>query len=509
MPRPGGIEVTFSGRGSSLARAEALPDTARRSRAGRTRAGGPRGNSFPRAASDKREEGILGGTPEVSPVSLARAEAFGALLTDLYQLTMAQTYVTEGISERSATFSLFFRRLSDGWGYAVAAGLDDFLAYLEGLRFAEDDLAYLRSTGLFTEPFLERLATFRFGGDVRALPEGTLFFPQEPAVEVSGSLLETQLVETLAINLVHLPTLIASKAARAVDVARGRQLVDFSLRRTHGGDAGLAVARSSYLAGFDATSNVLAGHEYGIPLAGTMAHSFVAVFASELEAFRAYARAYPDRCTLLVDTYDTVEGTRNAIEVGRELAAAGHRLRGVRIDSGDLDELSRRARALLDEAGFSDAIVFVSGGLDEHDVDRLLDAGVPIGGFGIGSKMGTAAGVGFLDMAYKLVEFDGRPTLKLSAEKATLPGRKQVRRYQGYDVLGLANGEDGLLVDVMRAGERLGGDPLEASRARAQRQRAALPPAQRTLDAPPYDVRVAPELAELRRRLVSARGRDG
>jgi nicotinate phosphoribosyltransferase len=429
------------------------------------------------------------------------------LLVDLYQLTMGQSYVAEGKAERPATFSLFFRSLPRGWGYALAAGLDSVLAYLEELRFAEADVAYLDSTGLFGDDFLDRLRRLRFSGDLRALPEGTVFFPHEPVLELTAPVLEAQLAETMVLNLAHLETLIASKAARSVDAARGRQLVDFSLRRTHGGEAGLKVARSSYLAGFDATSNVLAGHLYGIPIAGTMAHSYVESFDDELEAFRAYARAFPDRAILLVDTYDVIEGTRRAIEVGRELAAQGHRLRGVRIDSGDLAELSRRARALLDEAGFADAIVFVSGGLDERDLERLLHAGAPIGGFGVGSMMGTAADSPFLDMAYKLVEFDGRPTLKLSAGKATLPGRKQVWRLDGHDLLGLAEGpapEEGtpLLVDVMRAGRRTRADRLEDARARARNQREALDAGHRRVDSQPYEVRLDDEVARLRRRLT-------
>jgi len=235
-----------------------------------------------------------------------------ALLVDLYELTMAQSYLDEGLGERPATFSLFARTLPDGWRFFVAAGLADALAYLEELRLADDDLAYLESTGLFTPALLERLAGLRFSGEARALPEGTLFFPPEPVLEVTGPVLEAQLVETALMNVVHLHSLLASKAARSVDAAQGRLLVEFGLRREHGGDAGLAAARSSYLAGFDSTSNVLAGKLCGIPIAGTMAHSFVEAFADELEAFRAFARAYPDRCTLLVDTYDTVEGARRA-----------------------------------------------------------------------------------------------------------------------------------------------------------------------------------------------------
>jgi nicotinate phosphoribosyltransferase len=423
---------------------------------------------------------------------------------------MGESYVAEGISEREATFSLFFRTLPAGWGYALAAGLADALRYLEELRFVESDLAYLEETGLFGGAFLERLRSFRFSGSARAMPEGTAVFPGEPLLEVTAPLVEAQIVETMVLNEIHLQTLIASKAARSVDAAGGRLLVDFALRRTHGGEAGLKVARASWLAGFDSTSNVLAGREYGIPIAGTMAHSYVESFPGELDAFRAFARAYPDDCVLLVDTYDTLEGTRRAAVVGRELAERGHRLRGVRLDSGDLAELSQAARAILDEAGLEDALVFVSGGLDERGIAELLAAGAPIGGFGVGSKMGVAAYAGFLDMAYKLVELDGRPVLKLSRGKATLPGRKQVWRSPGHDVLGLAESEvegEALLRDVMREGEATWREPLAGSRDRARRERESLPESLRALDAGAYEVRVDPELAARRDSLAASAGR--
>jgi nicotinate phosphoribosyltransferase len=340
------------------------------------------------------------------------------------------------------------------------------------------------------------------------MPEGTLLFPDEPVLEVSGPLIAAQLVETVVLNELHFGSLVAGKAARSVDVAQGRLLVDFGLRRAHGGEAGLKAARSAYLAGFAATSNVLAGRDFGIPIAGTMAHSFVESFSSELDAFRAFAASYPDDSIFLVDTYDTIEGTRRAIEVGRELAANGHRLRGIRLDSGDLMELSRPTRRLLDGAGFEDAMVFVSGGLDERDVARLLDAGAPIGGFGIGTRLVTSSDAPSLDLAYKLVELDGRPTLKLSRGKATLPGPKQVWRVRGddgfaYDMIELAGtpgpeaGEP-QLVDVMHGGRRLTSEPLDAARRRAAEQRAALPDRHRRLAAEPYDVRIGPVLDELR-----------
>jgi len=422
---------------------------------------------------------------------------------------MGESYVAEGIAEQEATFSLFFRELPAGWGYALAAGLEGALRYLESLSFSDEDLASLESTGLFRAPFLERLRGFRFRGTVRAMPEGTAVFPGEPLLEVTAPLLEAQVVETMIVNEVHLQTLVASKAARCVEAAEGRLLVDFALRRTHGGEAGMAVARASYLAGFDATSNVLAGQLLGIPIAGTMAHSYIESFAGELEAFRAFARSYPDDAILLVDTYDTLEGVRRAAVVGRELAASGHRLRGVRLDSGDLEELSRGARAILDEAGLADAVVLASGGLDEREIARLLGAGAPIGGFGVGTKLGVSADAPFLDMAYKLVEVAGRPVLKLSPGKATLPGRKQVWRAGGgaaaHDVLGLEGGRgEGrpLLREVMRDGRATWSESLADVRERARAEREALPAVQRALDAARYEVRVDAELAALRASLA-------
>lgn len=443
----------------------------------------------------------------------ARPEPPGALLVDLYQLTMAQSYVAEGLHELPATFSLFARSLPRGWGYLVAAGLDDALAYLEQLSFRPDELAHLEETRLFTTAFLTELERLAFTGSVRALPEGTPFFAAEPVLEVAAPVLEAQLAETVVLNTIHYQSLVAAKAARCVDAAGGRGLVDFGLRRTHGADAGLHAARSSYLAGFDATSNVLAGRLYGIPTAGTMAHSYVEAFPDEIAAFRAYARAYPDRAILLVDTYDTVAGTRRAATVGRELAERGHRLRGVRLDSGDLGALARQARAILDEAGLEDATVFASGGLDERDVGRLLANGAPIDAFGIGSKLGTAADSPFLDMAYKLVELDGRGVLKLSAVKATLPGAKQVWRLPAggevaLDVLGLEleeppEGGEPLLVPVMERGRRTWRESLERARVRCAAERARLPASARSLDATPCEVEPSAPLLALRDRVAA------
>ncbi len=449
------------------------------------------------------ENGAVTG-PSSEPVVSIRS----ALFVDLYELTMGESYVAQGLAERPATFQLFCRHLPAGWGYLLAVGLDDVLDHLEQLRFTAGDLAYLESTRLFTVPFLERLERLRFTGEVRALPEGTAFFPSEPVVEVTAPVLEAQLVETAVLNDVHFQSLIAAKAARCVEVAEGRTLVDFALRRTHGGEAGMKVARASYLAGFDSTSNVLAGRLYQIPVAGTMAHSYVECFEDEHEAFTAFVRSYPQGSTLLVDTYDTLEGVRKAARVARELAAEGGRVAALRLDSGDLLDLSRRARALLDDEGLAAVRLFASGSLDEHELARLLAEGAPIDGFGIGSRLGVSADAPYLDMAYKLVAFAGRPVLKLSPGKATLPGSKQVwRRSEGGhfagDVIALADeeGPEGaapLLRTVMRGGVRLERETLDAARSRAAGQRAALPAEQRRLDAATYTVELSAPLVALR-----------
>lgn len=437
------------------------------------------------------------------------------LLVDLYQLTMAQAYVDGGM-EALATFSLFARDLPPDRGFLVAAGLEDALAYLEQLAFNQDELTYLRSTGLFTDRLLDRLAGLRFSGSVRALPEGTACFAGEPLLEVTAPILEAQLVETVLINEVQLQTMIATKAARSVLAARGRRLVDFALRRTQGPETGLRVARASYLAGFDATSNVLAGRQYGIPIAGTMAHSFVEAFPEEIEAFRAYARAYPDSGVLLIDTYDTIEGARRAATVGRELAAEGHVLRGVRIDSGDLGALSRSVRAILDAAGLHETIVFASGGLDEYSVAELVESGAPIQGFGVGTRMGVSADAPSLDLAYKLVAYGGRRTLKLSEGKATWPGAKQLWRMEAGGVLaedwvGLAEetgppGARALLVEVMADGRRVGSaEALGDLRDRCRQELARLPDGCTRLRGPTTPpVRPTAALLALRDRLAGA-----
>jgi|DewCreStandDraft_5_1066085.scaffolds.fasta_scaffold00707_33 nicotinate phosphoribosyltransferase len=439
-----------------------------------------------------------------------------ALATDLYELTMAQAYWEHGVMGR-ATFSLFVRKLPEERAYMVAAGLEDVLRYLASLRFTEEDLSYLESTGIFSDRFLEYLAGLRFTGEVWAVPEGTLLFANEPFLEVTAPIVEAQIAETYIINQVHLQTVIATKASRCVIAARGRGLVDFAFRRTHGLDAGLKVARCSYMAGFEATSNVLAGKLYGIPIAGTMAHSYIMAFPSELEAFRSFAASFPERSILLIDTYDTVEGARLAAQVGKELEGRGQRLRGVRLDSGDLLQLSRQVRRVLDEAGLPRALIFASGGLDEYEIDELTAAGAPIDAFGVGTRMGVSGDAPWLDMAYKLVEYEERPVLKLSQGKASLPGPKQVYRFyddSGHmqrDVLALreeaVDGGEPLLAPVMAGGQPLrDSPPLQELRERTLSQLRALPEPYKALrGAPEYPVHLAPGLRSLQERL-SARG---
>ncbi|MFM7718102.1 MAG: nicotinate phosphoribosyltransferase [Actinomycetota bacterium] len=424
----------------------------------------------------------------------------GALHTDLYELNMAASYLRRGML-REATFSLFVRHLPPARGFLVAAGLEPALAYLEAFRFDETDLAYLREALGFDDATIEAFRALRFEGDVWAVPEGRVVLADEPLLEITAPMPVAQLVEPLLLNLLTFQTTIASKAARCVLAAGGRDLVDFSLRRTHGLDAALAVARVTAMVGFVATSNVEAARRYGLTAAGTMAHSYIESFANEAEAFRTFAEDRPGHTTFLVDTYDTLHGVRTAIEVIRELGLAGHL--GIRLDSGDLAALSREARAMLDAAGLPQVRIFASGGLDEHAIGDLVAAGAPIDAFGVGTRMGVSADAPYLDSAYKLVEYDGAPMLKLSAEKATFPGRKQVFRGADGDVLALRDeptpaGHEALLVPVMRGGRRVGpADRLDDARARFVDDLAALPAGARALRAPSAPrARISDALAE-------------
>lgn len=425
-----------------------------------------------------------------------------ALFTDLYELSMLQAYRREGLAA-PAVFSLFARRLPPQRNYLLACGLDDALRYLETVRFTEADIETLRRLGGFGDEFLDWLRGFRFTGDVYAVAEGTPVFAQEPILEVVAPIAEAQLAETFILNQVHLQTVLASKASRVVRAAAGRTVVDFGVRRMHGVDAGMKAARAFHIAGVAATSNVLGGVVYGAPVTGTMAHSYVQAHDTEQQAFRAFSALYP-QTILLVDTYDTLDGVRRVIDLAREMGEA-FAVRGVRLDSGDLLQLSREARALLDEAGLTTVEIFASGGLDEYEIARLVRAGAPITGFGVGTRMGVSADAPALDMAYKLTEYAGSGRMKLSAGKRLLPGRKQV--FRRLDAGGMAEGDvlarggeqlegSPLLELVMRNGRRLDAgrvSPAQArSRARAELRRMP----QRILDIEPADPGYPVELSE-------------
>lgn len=454
-------------------------------------------------------------TQSVSTAYLPAPAGEMGLLTDLYELTMAQSYFAEGM-DGDATFSLYVREYPPDRGYLVAAGIDDALDCLDGLSFDPESVDYLRDTGIFTDDFLEYLGDFRFTGCVRAMPEGSLYFADEPALEVSGPIIAAQLAETIIINQIHYQSLLATKAARCVQAARGRPIADFASRRTHGGEAALRMARVSYIAGFGATSNVLAARRYGIPPTGTMAHSYVTSFDDEAAAFRAYSRMFPDRSILLLDTYDTINAARTATVIAREMEAQGNRLTGVRLDSGDLDALSRQVRRILDDAGLGYIRIVASGGLDEYALERLVQGGAPIDMFGVGTRVGVSADAPSCDMVYKMVGYNSRPVMKLSAGKASLPGAKQVfRRYDSDglmagDIIGLdgeqvADGEP-LLATVIIDGQRAGAaESIASIRQRVAEGLAALPDEYKRLRGPErYPVLVSAGLKAMERRLRDA-----
>jgi nicotinate phosphoribosyltransferase len=411
------------------------------------------------------------------------AENF-TLLTDLYQLTMAQSYFREQ-QLGEATFSLFIRSYPPNRAYFVSAGLSDVLEYLGNFTFDAAALDYLAAQKLFTDDFLHYLSDLRFTGEVWAIPEGRIFFQDEPVLELTAPIIQAQIAETFIINQIHFQSLIAGKAARCVHAAGARAVVDFALRRSHGTDAAMKVARASYLAGFAGTSNVLAGRQYGIPIVGTMAHSFVSSFEHEIDAFRAYVATFPDNAILLIDTYNTLAGARNATRVAQEMAGRGQKLIGVRIDSGDLVAQAREVRKLFDEAALPEVKIIGSGGLDEFDLAGMSAANAPYDSYGVGTKMGTSADAPWTDMSYKLVEYGDQPMLKLSPGKVSCPGKKQVFRrrnsqgkYQG-DLIGLRDeeiGGDKLLTEVMRNGRIVGTQPsLTESRATFAADFAFLP----------------------------------
>ena len=434
-----------------------------------------------------------------------------ALLTDLYELTMLQAYFDQDMQE-TAVFDFFIRRLPPTRNYLVACGLDDVLHYLETLRFSGKEIDYLRSLRRFSAAFLERLRSFRFTGDVYAIPEGTVVFANEPILEIIAPIAEAQLVETFVMNQIHLATVAASKATRVVRAARGRTVVDFGVRRMHGTDAGVKAARAFYIAGAEATSNVLAGEMYGIPVSGTMAHSYVQAHDTEFEAFRSFLRTMP-AATLLVDTYDTVEGVRQVIRLARELGSE-FQVVGIRLDSGDLATLARESRRMLDEAGLTNVAIFASSNLDEYAIEKLVQSGAPIAGFGVGTHMGTSADAPFLDSAYKLVEYAGKPRIKRATGKQTLPGRKQIFRQieSGVavgDVLACQNEQvqgQPLLKASMVGGRRTEPAPsLSAIQEYCRKQVDSLPKALlRLTRTKPYPVAISRQLEELARSVHSS-----
>jgi nicotinate phosphoribosyltransferase len=434
-----------------------------------------------------------------------------SLFTDYYELTMCASYFDNQNFE-PATFDLFIRRLPENRSYFLFAGLEEALQYLQSITFTEEHLAYLKKQG-FCQDFLDYLGGFKFTGDVWVVPEGTVAFPNEPLIRVTAPIIEAQLVETFLLNTINLQTMIATKASRVVHAAKGKSVIEFGLRREHGIDAGMKVARSSYVAGCQGTSNVLAGMAYGIPVFGTMAHSFIMSYPKEIDAFRAFAKTFPNKSTLLIDTYDDIAGAEKAAIVAKELETKGYKLGGVRLDSGDLAETSKKVRKILDDNGLGYVKIFASGDLDEFKITQLLNDGAKIDAFGVGTKMGTSADRPYLDVIYKLCEtmtVDGSfsPIMKLSKDKITLPGRKQVFRFKKADgsfkkdVIAIADesveGEP-LLVKVMEKGKLSCDLPsLEQIRVTALKNLSKLPEEYKALtNAPTYPVELSQNLQNL------------
>ncbi len=436
---------------------------------------------------------------------LNRNHYAGPLFADLYELTMAAGYHAHGVMQE-ATFSLFIRNFPPQRNYFVAAGLEDVLNALESYRFSKDEIQYLQTTGLFAHNFIDYLKQLRFSGEVWAMPEGTIFFPNEPILEITAPIIEAQMIETFILNTIGFSTLIASKAARCVIAAQGRPLIDFALRRTQGKDAGMMVARSTYMAGFAGTSNVLAGKVYGMPTSGTMAHSFICAFDSEREAFTAYSETHPQNTILLIDTFDTLEGAHRAGQVAQVLKKRGQALNGVRLDSGDMIDLSFKVRKILDQSGFSDVKIYASTGFDEFTIAEAVSRDARIDAFGAGTKVGVSSDAPYVDIVYKLVRFKDRNVRKLSTNKTTLAGKKQVFRRLAQngryveDVIGDRD-EDikrcrPLLIKVMSNGRRVGAlNSLQAIRAQFKDNLADLPQKYKALTkVGDFPVKISPRL---------------
>lgn len=430
-----------------------------------------------------------------------------ALLTDLYELTMVQAYQEQGMDE-PAVFEFFVRKLPPHRNFLVAAGLEQVLDFLSGLHVTQEELAWLDRGGLFRPGLLRYLETLRFTGEVEAMAEGTMFFPHEPILRIVAPLPVAQLVESRVMNLLNFQTMIASKAARSVLVAGGTPIIDFGLRRAHGAEAGLLAARASYLAGFSGSATVLAGMAYGIPLYGTMAHSFVQAHADEAEAFEHFAAAQPNNVVLLIDTYDTETAARKVVLLAPPLEAKGIAVKGVRLDSGDLAAHARQVRRILDEGGLPHTQILVSGNLDEYRLKELIESRAPIDSFAVGTAMTTSSDAPSLDCAYKLQEYAGRPCRKRSEGKATWPSRKQVYRYYAGDgrldhdvITTLDDRLDGepLLYPVMKDGRRPAPSPSLADlRRHTATQLARLPESLRALGtAPMHAVQISSALQTL------------
>ncbi len=437
------------------------------------------------------------------------------LLTDLYQFTMMQGYFDQHM-EQTAVFEFFIRRLPEQRNFLIAAGLQQVVEYLENLSFTDGDIRYLRSTGFFHDQFLDYLKTLTFTGDIHGMAEGTVFFAGEPILRVTAPLPVAQLVETRIINILMLQTMIASKAVRMRLVAPDEALIDFGLRRSHGAEAGLLAARAAYIGGLNGTATVEAGRQFGIPLFGTMAHSFIQAHDNELDAFRHFAASQENNVVLLIDTFDIIQGVKNVVELAPELHAKNIVIKGVRIDSGDLINGPKQIRQILDEGGLGGTKIFLSSSLDEYAIEEIKQSGAPVDGYGIGTKMITSADYSFLDCSYKLVEYAGKGKRKLSEAKENWPGRKQVfRSYDEkgelqQDVLGLAGeNEKGvpLLNPIMKHGKRAVELPeLGAITKKVQQELALLPAALKHIaTTTPFSVEVSQGLQQYTKEVDTGR----
>lgn len=440
-----------------------------------------------------------------------------SLFTDFYELAMCASYFDNKKFEL-ATFDLFIRNMPKNRSYFMFAGLEQVLLFLKNIRFTNEHLVYLKKQG-FHSDFLDYLENFRFTGDVWALPEGNIAFQNEPLIRITAPIIEAQVIESFLLNTINLQTMIATKASRVIKAAKGRPVIEFGLRREHGIDAGMKVARCSYIAGCEGTSNVLAGKQYDIPVFGTMAHSFVMSYKQEIDAFRAFTKTFPEKTTLLIDTYDEVTGLNNAILVAKELEKSGYKLGGVRLDSGDLIKTSKKVREQLDNSDLNYVNIFASGDLDEFEIAELLDNFATIDSFGVGTKLGTSADRPYIDVIYKLCEImdekgDFSPIMKLSEGKSTLPGRKQVYRFKDkkgyfdYDIIGLQEENlpgQPLLKKVMEKGKLTYDLPsLTVIRKYAKEVLQKLPNKYKILrNAPKYPVRLSQNLENLTRKLTT------